>query len=163
MHTKRRSNNMNGGGGNGGGQHRHHNNNRPRRFNNNNSRQDGGNDSASVTRTRRHATQQKEKYQNMARDAMSMGDRVLAENYLQHADHFHRVILSLPPEEVRHQNQPRNQGDEANTGNVEAQHRDNGDTGADMNEPASMPSAGALPSFITQQPMGGQPQQNYEE
>jgi hypothetical protein len=96
MHTKRR-NNMNGGGN--GGQHRH-NNNRPRRFTNNRPQNGGGDDAASVARTRRNATQNREKYQMMARDALSIGDRVLAENYLQHADHYHRVILALPPEEI---------------------------------------------------------------
>ncbi len=84
-----------------GGQQRH-NNNRPRRFGSNGgSRQHGGDDSANIARTRRNATQSREKYQNMARDAMSIGDRVLAENYLQHADHYYRILLSLPAEEVR--------------------------------------------------------------
>lgn len=99
MHNKRRQNNMNGGSG--GGQHRHHNNNRPRRFNNNNRQQEGGgNDPASISRTRRAATQSREKYQMMARDAQSAGDRVQMEYYLQHADHYHRVLLALPPEEA---------------------------------------------------------------
>lgn len=33
-----------------------------------------------------------EKYQALAKDAASMGDRVLAESYLQHAEHYQRVI-----------------------------------------------------------------------
>jgi hypothetical protein len=33
-----------------------------------------------------------EKYTNLAKEAMSAGDKTLSENYLQHADHFIRVI-----------------------------------------------------------------------
>jgi len=35
-----------------------------------------------------------EKYVSLARDALSSGDPVLAENYLQHAEHYNRIILS---------------------------------------------------------------------
>jgi hypothetical protein len=34
-----------------------------------------------------------EKYVSLARDALSSGDPVLAENYLQHAEHYNRIIL----------------------------------------------------------------------
>ena len=33
-----------------------------------------------------------EKYNNLAREALSSGDKILSENYFQHADHFMRVI-----------------------------------------------------------------------
>ena len=33
-----------------------------------------------------------EKYNNLAREALSNGDKILSENYYQHADHFLRVI-----------------------------------------------------------------------
>ena len=33
-----------------------------------------------------------EKYSNLAREALSSGDKILSENYFQHADHFKRVI-----------------------------------------------------------------------
>jgi|TARA_A100001037_G_C14997975_1_gene565635 basic membrane lipoprotein Med (substrate-binding protein (PBP1-ABC) superfamily) len=33
-----------------------------------------------------------EKYNNLAREALSSGDRILSENYFQHADHFMRVL-----------------------------------------------------------------------
>ena len=32
-----------------------------------------------------------EKYNNLAREALSSGDKILSENYFQHADHFTRV------------------------------------------------------------------------
>lgn len=38
-----------------------------------------------------------EKYQQLARDAASAGDRVLAENYLQHAEHYFRVVRAVQP------------------------------------------------------------------
>jgi Domain of unknown function (DUF4167) len=40
------------------------------------------------------AAQIAEKYMTLARDAMSSGDIVTAENYLQHAEHYHRIILA---------------------------------------------------------------------
>ena len=33
-----------------------------------------------------------EKYNDLAREALSNGDKILSENYLQHADHFTRVL-----------------------------------------------------------------------
>ena len=33
-----------------------------------------------------------EKYSSLAKEAMSAGDKTLSENYLQHADHFMRMI-----------------------------------------------------------------------
>jgi hypothetical protein len=38
-----------------------------------------------------------EKYQQLARDAMASGDRVLGENYLQHAEHYFRVLRAVQP------------------------------------------------------------------
>jgi hypothetical protein len=36
-----------------------------------------------------------EKYMSLARDATSSGDPVLAENYLQHAEHYNRIIMAF--------------------------------------------------------------------
>ena len=33
-----------------------------------------------------------EKYSDLAREALSNGDKILSENYLQHADHFTRIL-----------------------------------------------------------------------
>ena len=33
-----------------------------------------------------------EKYNDLAREALSKGDKILSENYLQHADHFTRIL-----------------------------------------------------------------------
>ena len=36
-----------------------------------------------------------DKYLTLARDAHSSGDRVMAENYLQHAEHYNRIIAAI--------------------------------------------------------------------
>ncbi len=38
-----------------------------------------------------------ERYLQLARDATAAGDRVLGENYLQHADHYFRVLRAMQP------------------------------------------------------------------
>lgn len=45
-----------------------------------------------VERVRGNAHQLLEKYKQLARDASQAGDRVLAEYYLQHADHYFRTL-----------------------------------------------------------------------
>ena len=45
-------------------------------------------------RIRGNAHQVLEKYLTLARDAASQGDRIAAENYYQHAEHYFRVISS---------------------------------------------------------------------
>jgi hypothetical protein len=40
------------------------------------------------------ATHVCEKYQQLARDAITSGDRVMAENYYQHAEHYYRLIMA---------------------------------------------------------------------
>ncbi len=48
-------------------------------------------------RIRGTANQIYDKYQALARDASSAGDRVKAESYLQHAEHYFRLIRSMQP------------------------------------------------------------------
>lgn len=43
----------------------------------------------------------RDKYLNLAREAMAQGDRIEAENYLQHADHYYRVLSALQEEDAR--------------------------------------------------------------
>ncbi|MBX4991092.1 hypothetical protein ABID08_006100 [Rhizobium binae] len=82
----RGNNNNNGGGGNN---------------NNNNFNRKGGNpltrtydSSGPDVKIRGTAQHIAEKYAQLARDAQSSGDRVMAENYLQHAEHYNRIIAS---------------------------------------------------------------------
>ena len=42
-------------------------------------------------RNNHNASKLIEKYDNLAREALSNGDKILSENYLQHADHFTRI------------------------------------------------------------------------
>ena len=36
-----------------------------------------------------------EKYKNLAKEALSSGDKILHENYLQHSDHFSRILTEV--------------------------------------------------------------------
>ena len=44
------------------------------------------------SRNNHNASKLIEKYNNLAREALSTGDKILSENYFQHADHFMRVL-----------------------------------------------------------------------
>jgi len=46
-----------------------------------------------------------EKYLQLARDANSSGDRVMAENYLQHAEHYYRIVAATAAQAAQHQAQ----------------------------------------------------------
>ena len=87
---RQRGRNRNGGGGGGGGgsggrpQH-----NTNRAFDSN------GPDGVKVRGAAQHVY---EKYQQLARDAHTAGDRVVAENYLQHAEHYFRVMRAMQPQ-----------------------------------------------------------------
>tara|TARA_R110002020_G_scaffold198830_11_gene400190 strand:+ start:6285 stop:7061 length:777 start_codon:yes stop_codon:yes gene_type:complete len=67
-----------------------------------------------------------EKYMNLARDAQSSGDRVMAENYLQHAEHYNRIILT-----AQAQMQERFQRDYNVSQNRDSQDQDGDDRDAD--------------------------------
>ena len=43
-------------------------------------------------RNNHNASKLIEKYNNLAREALSAGDKILSENYFQHADHFTRIL-----------------------------------------------------------------------
>ena len=46
-----------------------------------------------------------EKYLQLARDANSTGDRVMAENYLQHAEHYYRIVAATQAQLAQQQAQ----------------------------------------------------------
>ena len=50
-----------------------------------------------------------EKYNDLAREASSNGDKILSENYLQHADHFTRVLNER--ESIRRDRFPENKSE----------------------------------------------------
>ena len=43
-------------------------------------------------RNNQNAARLIDKYNNLAREALSTGDKILSENYLQYADHFSRIL-----------------------------------------------------------------------
>ncbi len=43
-------------------------------------------------RNNQNAAKLIDKYNNLAREALSSGDKILSENYLQHAEHFSRIL-----------------------------------------------------------------------
>lgn len=120
-------------------------------------------------RVRGTAHQVLEKYQALARDASSAGDPVVTESYLQHAEHYQRIINEVNDaynkmqqdqerqrEERRHQtgqngeagddnDRDFNDGDRADTGEVG---RANGHFDEDGDE-------NALPGFISAEPRNG--------
>lgn len=51
-----------------------------------------------------------EKYISLARDALSASDPVLAENYLQHAEHYNRIIMTYREQQVQQSGEAQNGG-----------------------------------------------------
>ena len=45
-------------------------------------------------RNNQNASKLIDKYKDLAKEAISNGDKILSENYLQHADHFARILQS---------------------------------------------------------------------
>lgn len=106
-------------------------------------------------RIRGTASQIYEKYQALARDASTSGDRVKAENYLQHAEHYYRVIRAMLPAQLPQQDQGGDQdfeGDQPSIGDGSDRrpYQENGQAsgGDDMGD--------ALPQGI-EQPRDGRP------
>ncbi|MBS0361849.1 MAG: DUF4167 domain-containing protein, partial [Proteobacteria bacterium] len=83
---KRQRGRNRGGGGGGGG--------KPQQQNANRAFDSNGPEGTKVRGNAQHVF---EKYQQLARDASSSGDRVLAENYLQHAEHYFRLLRAMQP------------------------------------------------------------------
>lgn len=52
-------------------------------------------------KVRGNASHIAEKYLQLARDAQSSGDSVMAENYLQHAEHYFRILSAAQPQNQR--------------------------------------------------------------
>jgi hypothetical protein len=75
-------------GNNGGGMHNGGGNRRPMMPNRNQNFDSNGPD----VRIRGSAYQVHEKYMNLAQDATAAGDRIMAESYYQHAEHYYRII-----------------------------------------------------------------------
>ncbi len=68
-------------------------------------------------RVRGNAHQVYEKYVGLARDALSAGDRVAAENYFQYAEHYYRVLNARTDPRPNGEDQP---GRQSGNGEAEA-------------------------------------------
>ncbi len=126
-----------GGGGGGGGAIRHHAGGVP--LNRNHVFDSNGPD----VRVRGTAQQLFEKYQQLGRDATSSGDRVMAEGYFQHAEHYFRILNAM--------NQAVQQGQGQQQGNGQYQQRrpyqgndDGGQPGGESPEEQQEPRAAGL-------------------
>ncbi|WP_455473940.1 DUF4167 domain-containing protein [Bartonella sp. B30(2025)] len=67
---------------------------------------------------RGNAQQIADKYLSLARDAQGSGDRVMSENYLQHAEHYLRIILAAVaqmPQSTRREESSEQECDEINS------------------------------------------------
>lgn len=102
--------------------------------------QQGGGGHNHGNRPRKNYGASREKYLAQARDALAAGDRVLAENYFQHADHCYRMMVEEGAFRPRQPNLPAQQAEDAPVAAEEA-----------------MPdNVNQLPAFLTTSLDGGQ-------
>lgn len=107
--------------------------------NNNNNHRKGGNplsrtydSSGPDVKIRGTAQHIAEKYGNLARDAQSSGDNVMAENYLQHAEHYNRIVAAAQAQmQERYQRDDRDNADrEGSNEREEREDRDDSERNA---------------------------------
>ena len=107
------------------------------------------------------ATHVAEKYMSLARDALSSGDPVLAENYLQHAEHYNRIIMAYREQQMQQGGDPGGMGQRPRgpgfadpMGGDDDMGPDDGDDFGQGEQPAAMPAR-----LRPDQPHGGYDQQ----
>jgi hypothetical protein len=91
-----------------------------------------------------------EKYMQLARDAQSSGDHVLAENYLQHAEHYNRIILAYREQQMQQSGEMMN-GNGRHPGAhqlARADFQDGDDAGPDGNGLADDNGQSEQPPFV---------------
>jgi len=99
-----------------------------------------------------------EKYTTLARDAQSAGDRVMAENYLQHAEHYNRIILAAQAQApVQYQRDDRDDRDEQDE---DIGYEDEGNSGIepdrqDRQDRQERPERHERPERVIHQPING--------
>ena len=67
-----------------------------------------------------------EKYNDLAREALSNGDKILSENYLQHSEHFSRILISQENSRIHNINE--SEVDVSNQIKVEIKNKETEDT-----------------------------------
>ena len=55
-----------------------------------------------------------EKYRNLAKEALSSGDEILKQNYLQHSDHFSRILAEVNESRLKNNNNESQQNEKVN-------------------------------------------------
>ena len=111
----------------------------------NNNRGKGGNGRTTVydsngpdVRIRGTAHQISEKYEALAKDARSAGDTVMAESYLQHAEHYQRIIVAMNQQQAERQaNYENNKAQNAKRNNQPV----DGNRKSEANDDLSLPSS----------------------
>ena len=93
-------------------------------------------------RPRKNYGAMREKYLTQARDALASGDRVLAENYFQHADHCFRMIAEENASRPQRVHVPQEQQVVETVPESAGEGDDNGDDTISMN-------VSSLPAFLT--------------
>lgn len=93
------------------------------------------------------AQQIAEKYAALARDAQSSGDRVMAENYLQHAEHYNRIIAAAQAQ-MPIQNVQANRDDFDEDGEEERDDFEQTGTGTVADAPAAPAGSGSGPQPV---------------
>ena len=68
-------------------------------------------------RNNHNASKLIEKYNNLAREALSSGDKILSENYFQHADHFTRILTEQEIQKKSKFSEDRNSNSDIKTNN----------------------------------------------
>jgi len=81
------------------------------------------------------ASQISEKYQAMARDANLAGDRIAAENYLQHAEHYYRLVRAAQANAAQQSNAQAGSTKPAQTGEAAEQNAQPSETQSQANTP----------------------------
>ncbi|MBW3096465.1 DUF4167 domain-containing protein [Pseudohoeflea coraliihabitans] len=71
-----------------------------------------------------------DKYMSLARDSQSSGDRVMAENYLQHAEHYNRIIAAAQAQ-LQERNQRDDRDGQRDDRQAQSRDDDNGNTSND--------------------------------
>ena len=66
-----------------------------------------------------------EKYNDLAREALSNGDKILSENYLQHSEHFSRILIS----QENSRNHSENTAQNNEVGKIKVETENNVETG----------------------------------
>lgn len=100
----------------------------------------GGDDSDFINpRMRKQAQTNRDKYLGLAKDALSSGDRVESEYYLQHADHYLRILNAIDAQFAPRQGQGTPERGEE--GAAEADGMEEGDADAAYPAPHTSPVA----------------------